>query len=150
MRITLTFAEIEYTFFRTMPDAEMTQEKWVSQEEVARHSSEDDLWVIIHGRAYDVTAFQHDHPGGPDILFSHAGEDGTEEFEDTFHSVVARKMLEDFFVGNVKGMEQTDYSVHPAQTVASDSYSISSILFIFLPIIAVAIALYYNFVLEVF
>lgn len=26
-------------------------------EEIAKHNNKDDCWVIIHGRAYDVTEF---------------------------------------------------------------------------------------------
>src|ERR1700761_7468928 len=59
-------------------------------DEVAQHSSSDSMWVIIHGRVYDVHAFLEDHPGGPEILTQHAGKDATQEFEETFHSPAAR------------------------------------------------------------
>ena len=31
--------------------------------EVAKHDNQDDCWVIIHGKAYDVTDFLPEHPG---------------------------------------------------------------------------------------
>ncbi|KAJ9148905.1 FMN-dependent dehydrogenase [Pleurostoma richardsiae] len=49
--------------------------------EVAKHCSKDDCWVIVHGRAYDVTEFLPEHPGGMKIILKYAGKDATEEFE---------------------------------------------------------------------
>lgn len=58
-----------------------TQPVKLSGEEVAKHNSKDDCWVIIHGRAYDVTEFMPEHPGGPRIILKYAGKDATEEYE---------------------------------------------------------------------
>ncbi|EER28546.1 cytochrome b2, mitochondrial precursor, putative [Coccidioides posadasii C735 delta SOWgp] len=49
--------------------------------EVARHNSADSCWVIVHGKAYDVTDFLPEHPGGQKIILKYAGKDATEEFE---------------------------------------------------------------------
>lgn len=46
----------------------------VTREQVKKHNSDKDIWIILHGRAYDITEFQNDHPGGPDILHGYAGE----------------------------------------------------------------------------
>jgi len=40
--------------------------------EVAKHSSKDNCWVIVHGRAYDVTDFLPEHPGGMKIILKYA------------------------------------------------------------------------------
>jgi cytochrome b involved in lipid metabolism len=32
--------------------------------EVALHNKASDLWIILNGEVYDVTAFQSQHPGG--------------------------------------------------------------------------------------
>jgi hypothetical protein len=32
--------------------------------DVAKHCSRDDLWIIVDGKAYDVTSFTENHPGG--------------------------------------------------------------------------------------
>jgi L-lactate dehydrogenase (cytochrome) len=53
----------------------------LSGAEVAKHNSKDSCWVIIHGRAYDVTDFLPEHPGGQKIILKYAGKDATEEFE---------------------------------------------------------------------
>ncbi|KAL1997809.1 hypothetical protein VTN02DRAFT_700 [Thermoascus thermophilus] len=49
--------------------------------EVAKHNSQDSCWVIVHGKAYDVTEFLPEHPGGQKIILKYAGKDATEEFD---------------------------------------------------------------------
>jgi L-lactate dehydrogenase (cytochrome) len=58
-----------------------TQEKKLTGAEVAKHNSRESCWVILHGRAYDVTEFLPEHPGGPKIILKYAGKDATEEYE---------------------------------------------------------------------
>ncbi|KFY04063.1 hypothetical protein O988_01028 [Pseudogymnoascus sp. VKM F-3808] len=50
-------------------------------EEVAKHNSKESIWVIIHGKAYDVTEFAPEHPGGMGIILKYAGKDATEAYE---------------------------------------------------------------------
>lgn len=50
-------------------------------EEIAKHNSRESCWVIVHGKAYDVTEFLPEHPGGPKIILKYAGKDATEEYE---------------------------------------------------------------------
>ncbi|KAJ4171356.1 hypothetical protein NW754_013125 [Fusarium falciforme] len=49
--------------------------------EVAEHNSAKSCWVIVHGKAYDVTDFLPDHPGGSKIILRYAGKDATDEFD---------------------------------------------------------------------
>lgn len=49
--------------------------------EVAKHSTDKDCWVIVHGRAYDVTEFLPEHPGGMKVILKYAGKDATDEFD---------------------------------------------------------------------
>lgn len=42
-------------------------------EELAKHNKQGDLWLAIHGKVYDVSAFMDDHPGGGDVLVDAAG-----------------------------------------------------------------------------
>lgn len=49
--------------------------------EVSKHDSKESCWVVIHGKAYDVTEFLPEHPGGMGIILKYAGKDATEEFE---------------------------------------------------------------------
>lgn len=49
--------------------------------EVAKHSSKDSCWVIVHGKAYNVTEYIDRHPGGADAILRYAGKDATEEYD---------------------------------------------------------------------
>ena len=45
----------------------------ISKKELARHNSHSDLWINIHGRVYNLSAFIEDHPGGEEVLLEQAG-----------------------------------------------------------------------------
>ncbi|GJN67121.1 cytochrome b2, mitochondrial precursor [Purpureocillium lilacinum] len=49
--------------------------------DVAANDNAKSCWVIIHGKAYDVTEFLPEHPGGQKIILKYAGKDATEEFD---------------------------------------------------------------------
>ncbi|PGH00304.1 hypothetical protein AJ80_09198 [Polytolypa hystricis UAMH7299] len=49
--------------------------------EVLKHNSQDSCWVIVHGKAYDVTDFLPEHPGGQSIILKYAGKDATAAFD---------------------------------------------------------------------
>ncbi len=78
--------------------------KQYTKEEVAKHCTVTDCWIIIHGKVsrvfsfaktelllltvilcfhqvYDVSKFLYVHPGGVSPLFGMAGKDATAEFE---------------------------------------------------------------------
>lgn len=48
---------------------------------VAKHTSAESCWVVIHGNVYDVTEFLPSHPGGSRIILQLAGRDATAEFD---------------------------------------------------------------------
>ncbi|KAK4131689.1 FMN-linked oxidoreductase [Trichocladium antarcticum] len=55
--------------------------KVFSAEEVARHTSPESCWVVLHGNVYDVTEFLPEHPGGSRIILQLAGRDATPEYD---------------------------------------------------------------------
>jgi succinate dehydrogenase/fumarate reductase flavoprotein subunit/predicted heme/steroid binding protein len=59
----------------SVPDKEFTME------EVAKHNTKDDLWVVVRGAVLDLTNWQEEHPGGAQALRNFAGRDSTEEFD---------------------------------------------------------------------
>merc|ERR1712216_489571 len=77
--------------------------KGIKMEEVEKHSSIDDLWLVIDGKVYDVTPFMDDHLGGGEIMLSAAGKDGTQDFEDVGHSPHARELLKKYYLDEFAG-----------------------------------------------
>ena len=59
--------------------AKPTPHKVFSPEEVAKHNTRDDCWLIIEGRVYDVSQYVPDHVGG-DAILKNAGADSTTGF----------------------------------------------------------------------
>merc|ERR1711920_35635 len=51
-----------------------------SLEEVGKHTSKTDCWVVVNGQVLDVTSFLKEHPGGELAILTFAGRDASEEF----------------------------------------------------------------------
>merc|ERR1719373_429332 len=49
-------------------------------EEVAKHTTKSDCWVVVNGEVLDVTKFLGEHPGGALAIVTFAGKDASEEF----------------------------------------------------------------------
>ncbi|KAI9266843.1 hypothetical protein BDA99DRAFT_436720 [Phascolomyces articulosus] len=75
----------------------------VSLQEIAQHNKKDDLWVIIHGKVYDLTKFLPEHPGGQKVVLKFAGKDGTKTF-DRFHpaDIIQRYLSPDVCIGEAE------------------------------------------------
>ncbi|KAI9319326.1 acyl-CoA dehydrogenase/oxidase [Dichotomocladium elegans] len=58
----------------------MPATKTFTREEVSRHSSGEDLWIIIDGAVYDMSRFIDMHPGGAFPILEYAGKDATDAF----------------------------------------------------------------------
>mmetsp|Transcript_59198 Transcript_59198/g.183831 ORF Transcript_59198/g.183831 Transcript_59198/m.183831 type:complete len:557 (-) Transcript_59198:226-1896(-) len=76
--------------------------------EVAGHNTRADLWIIVDGRAYDVTNFVDKHPGGALPIENMAGKDCTDVFANYHAARVYKYMLPPYLVGEV-----SDYAVFP-------------------------------------
>lgn len=90
-----------------------SNEKSYSMSEISLHDSRDDCWLLIGGKVYGVTSFIQGHPGGDAILEGcgkdasalyneRTREDGSTIGSGTPHSEMARRMLEQFYIGNLK------------------------------------------------
>mmetsp|Transcript_50538 Transcript_50538/g.159105 ORF Transcript_50538/g.159105 Transcript_50538/m.159105 type:complete len:556 (+) Transcript_50538:122-1789(+) len=79
-----------------------------TMEQVAGHNTRADLWIIVDGRAYDVTRFVDKHPGGALPIENMAGKDCTDVFANYHAARVYKHMLPPYLVGEV-----SDYTVYP-------------------------------------
>ncbi|KAK4276775.1 hypothetical protein QN277_014883 [Acacia crassicarpa] len=94
-----------------------------SMSEVKTHSSPDSAWIIVHGHVYDCTRFLKDHPGGTDSILINAGTDCTEEFE-AIHSDKAKKMLEEYRIGELITSGSTSQNSSPNNSVHGNGNAI--------------------------
>ena len=76
--------------------------------EVAKHGTRADCWVVLDGRAYDVTKFIDVHPGGVGPMVNMAGKDATDVFDNYHAARVYKTMLSPYLMGEV-----TDLPVYP-------------------------------------
>ncbi|KAK5135327.1 hypothetical protein LTR08_005431 [Meristemomyces frigidus] len=76
--------------------------------DVAKHKTKQDLWIVIHGRVYDVTGYARDYPGGMDALLEVAGMDATSAYEDVGHSEDAREIMQQYLVAVLAGAQSGD------------------------------------------
>merc|ERR1719450_1615445 len=51
-----------------------------TMEEVGKHTTNTDCWVVVSGQVLDVTKFLKEHPGGELAILTFAGRDASEEF----------------------------------------------------------------------
>ena len=84
----------------------------ITMEEVKKHNTEHDVWIVVNNKVYDCTEYLELHPGGADSILINAGEDSTEDFV-AIHSTKATKMLDKFYIGDldiesVKNVEKDD------------------------------------------
>merc|ERR1719352_2160462 len=72
-----------------------------TMDEVAKHTSKSDCWVVVDGQVLDVTSFLSEHPGGELAIPTFAGKDATEEFNMIHPPDVIGKYAPDAIIGHV-------------------------------------------------
>lgn len=82
-------------------------EKEFTMEEVAKHNTKEDLWVVVKGVVMDLTNWLDEHPGGPQAILNFMGRDATEEFEMLHDDEVIPKYAPEQVIGRVKGQTPT-------------------------------------------
>lgn len=78
-------------------------DKQFTREEIEKHDSRDDCWLVINGNVYDATSVLKWHPGGSAALLGNAGKlnlDVTSSFENV-HDEYAHKKLAECAIGRV-------------------------------------------------
>ncbi|KAK2789694.1 hypothetical protein FQN53_001450 [Emmonsiellopsis sp. PD_33] len=78
-------------------------QKQFTREEIEKHNTEKDCWIVINGKVYDATSVLSWHPGGVPTIMAHAGAvhaETTEQFE-SIHDDYAQKKLSECVLGVV-------------------------------------------------
>lgn len=81
----------------------VTPQKQFTREEIEKHNSENDCWIVINNNVYDGTSVLSWHPGGKAAIMAHAGKahfDTTDEFE-SIHDDYAQLKLSECILGVV-------------------------------------------------
>lgn len=74
-----------------------------TMDEVAKHASKTDCWVVVNGEVLDVTSFLSEHPGGELAILTFAGKDATEEFNMIHPPDVIPKYAPEAVIGTIGG-----------------------------------------------
>jgi len=65
--------------------------------QVKEHRDDDDCWLSIHEKVYDLSSYGPEHPGGEIFIYSFCGTNATEAF-DEFHEIELLKTARSFQV----------------------------------------------------
>ncbi len=76
----------------------------LTRQELAKHASADDCWLLIDGLIYDVTAFAPTHPGEAEVIHQNCGKDASAAFatkgdKGEPHSSKATDLMKKFYLG---------------------------------------------------
>ncbi|PGH08836.1 hypothetical protein AJ79_05840 [Helicocarpus griseus UAMH5409] len=78
-------------------------QKQFTRQEIEKHDSESDCWIVVNNKVYDATSVLSWHPGGAAAILAHAGRvhtETTEEF-DSIHDDYAQQKLSECVLGVV-------------------------------------------------
>ncbi|KAK7204721.1 putative acyl-CoA dehydrogenase [Myxozyma melibiosi] len=85
-----------------------------SAEDVAKHGSEESLWIIIDGNVYDLSSFQNEHPGGKKILKRVAGKDASKMFWKYHSAGILKKYSPKLQIGTIGSAAAPPPALAPA------------------------------------
>ncbi|KAI8877986.1 acyl-CoA dehydrogenase NM domain-like protein [Backusella circina FSU 941] len=98
--------------------------KFYTREEVKRHSTEEDLWIIIDTSVYDMTDFINFHPGGAFPILELAGKDATDAFYGLHRQEVLVK-YDKYKIGTIEG-EKPQIDIYQSGDLSKVPYAESS------------------------
>ncbi|RPA85757.1 cytochrome b5 [Ascobolus immersus RN42] len=103
----------------TITGTEERELKVYTEEEVQKHNTPQDCWIICHGKVYDVSKWADEHPAGPELITDYAGFDLTDPFDEVNHSTEAHELLETLCVGRLPGSPKTKFRAKSAGATGS-------------------------------
>lgn len=86
--------------------------KILDMKEVVKHNNQNDCWLLISGKVYDITSYFGSHPGGSGTMSATCGKDATDAYKTkdpyastagagTAHSSRARNLLDNYYIGDL-------------------------------------------------
>jgi nitrate reductase (NAD(P)H) len=78
-------------------------QKQFTREEIEKHDTEKDCWIVVDGKVYDVTSVLEWHPGGKAAVLGHAGKVHQQTSDDfaSIHDDYASQKLRECAIGIV-------------------------------------------------
>lgn len=73
----------------------------LTAQEVAKHNTREDCWIIVDNKVYDVTDYIDDHPGG-DTIMNNAGADSTVGVHGPQHPASMWDVLQLYYIGDLQ------------------------------------------------
>ncbi|KAI0104698.1 FMN-dependent dehydrogenase-domain-containing protein [Nemania sp. FL0031] len=90
----------------------------LNAQEIASHRSTSSCWIVVDGKAYDVTSYLNEHPGGAAILLKQAGTDATSEFRKIHSTDILKYLPKDAYLGTIDAATR---AALPVSTAGADS-----------------------------
>ncbi|XP_051885199.1 acyl-CoA 6-desaturase isoform X3 [Pristis pectinata] len=86
-------------------------------EEIQKHNSRTDKWLVIDRKVYNITNWALKHPGGIRVISHYAGEDATDAFQ-AFHPdlTFVRKFMKPLLIGELAPGEPSQDRQKKAQS----------------------------------
>ena len=79
----------------------ISKSKEYTLDEVAKHNTKNNAWIVINGKVANITKWIPNHPGG-DIIMKGVGKDATKLFNSIGHDDYAKSMLKKYQIGIIK------------------------------------------------
>ena len=100
---TLAKMKVDYIASPSEKDEKAVILNW---NEVRKHSTPDDCWIVIDKKIVNVTDFARKHPGGEDKILPFCGKDATEGFAtqggEGTHSAEAKQEMANLVIGDLQ------------------------------------------------
>lgn len=85
----------------------------LTETEIAKHATENDCWMIINDKVYNLSGYASIHPGGASKILKYCGKVGTEGWQTKdkpfgkIHSSLAQMMLSKYYIGDLGSTTNT-------------------------------------------
>ncbi|MEW6611012.1 MAG: cytochrome b5-like heme/steroid binding domain-containing protein [Patescibacteria group bacterium] len=91
--------------FKDSPPSSQNGALILSEDEITKHDTPQDCWMVIEENVYAVTAYKNLHPGGAQAITSYCGTDATQAFlikgGKGSHSATAKQQHAVLLIGKV-------------------------------------------------